>query len=49
VPVRVLGDNGAGTFANILAGLAWVRNNAHKPAVAVLGFGGPRDDGSTRR
>jgi len=23
VPVRVLGDNGAGTFANILAGLAW--------------------------
>jgi subtilisin family serine protease len=44
VPVRVLDNTGAGTNANILAGIGWVTRNAHKPAVAVMGFGGPRND-----
>jgi subtilisin family serine protease len=40
VPVKVLGDNGAGTMADVLAGIDWVTANAVRPAVANLSLGG---------
>jgi subtilisin family serine protease len=42
---QVLGDNGAGAYSNLIAGLQWVANDvaAHNnaPSVAVLSLGGP--------
>jgi hypothetical protein len=39
VPVRVLGCNGSGQLAQVIAGIDWVTANAVKPAVAVTGLG----------
>lgn len=39
-PVRVLGCNGSGTTAGVIAGLDWVRTNHIKPAVANMSLGG---------
>ncbi|QYN16602.1 S8 family peptidase [Amycolatopsis sp. DSM 110486] len=39
-PVRVLDKDGGGSTDNIIAGINWVAQNAHQPAVAVLGIGG---------
>ncbi|WP_084145609.1 S8 family peptidase [Amycolatopsis jejuensis] len=39
-PVRVLDKAGGGATDTIIAGLNWVAENAHQPAVAVLGIGG---------
>lgn len=41
VAVRVLDDAGAGTTAQVLAGIDWVTRHARKPAVANLSLGGP--------
>ncbi|MCW7944262.1 serine protease [Streptomyces hygroscopicus] len=41
VAVRVLGDDGSGTTAQVIAGIDWVTRNARKPAVANLSLGGP--------
>jgi hypothetical protein len=41
VPVKVLGDNGSGTVADVIAGIDWVTANAVGPAVANLSLGGP--------
>ncbi|MGC0374786.1 S8 family peptidase [Streptomyces sp. SAI-229] len=41
VSVRVLDDAGAGTTAQVIAGIDWVTRNARKPAVANLSLGGP--------
>ena len=38
--VRVLGCNGSGSWAGIIAGINWVANNHVKPAVANLSLGG---------
>ncbi|MGW1728308.1 S8 family peptidase [Streptomyces sp. NPDC002306] len=40
VAVRVLDDAGAGTTAQVIAGIDWVTRNARKPAVANLSLGG---------
>jgi subtilisin family serine protease len=40
VPVKVLGDNGAGTVADVIAGIDWVTAHAVRPAVANLSLGG---------
>lgn len=40
VAVRVLGDDGSGTTAQVIAGIDWVTKHAKKPAVANLSFGG---------
>ncbi|GGV73926.1 hypothetical protein GCM10010294_36510 [Streptomyces griseoloalbus] len=40
VSVRVLDDAGAGTTAQVIAGIDWVTRNARKPAVANLSLGG---------
>ncbi|MFD9892802.1 S8 family peptidase [Amycolatopsis sp. NPDC059027] len=40
VPVRVIDKDGGGATEKIIAGIDWVRQNAHQPAVAVLGIGG---------
>ncbi|OEJ41048.1 serine protease [Streptomyces agglomeratus] len=40
VGVRVLDDAGAGTTAQVIAGIDWVTRNAVKPAVANLSLGG---------
>jgi subtilisin family serine protease len=40
VPVKVLGDNGSGTTADVIAGIDWVTAHAVKPAVANLSLGG---------
>jgi Subtilase family/Peptidase inhibitor I9 len=40
VAVRVLGCNGSGTNAGVIAGVDWVANNAVKPAVANMSLGG---------
>ena len=40
VAVRVLDDAGAGTTAQVIAGIDWVTGNAKKPAVANLSLGG---------
>ncbi|MBL8264538.1 MAG: S8 family serine peptidase [Xanthomonadaceae bacterium] len=39
-PVRVLGCNGSGTNAGVIAGMDWVANNHVKPAVANMSLGG---------
>ncbi|MFF4831687.1 S8 family peptidase [Streptomyces sp. NPDC001315] len=40
VAVRVLDDEGAGTTAQVIAGIDWVTKHAKKPAVANLSLGG---------
>lgn len=40
VPVKVLGDNGSGTVADVIAGIDWVTANAVRPAVANVSIGG---------
>ncbi|OIJ88751.1 S8 family peptidase [Streptomyces colonosanans] len=40
VAVRVLDDKGAGTTAQLIAGIDWVTRHAKKPAVANLSLGG---------
>jgi subtilisin family serine protease len=40
VAVRVLGCNGSGTNAGVIAGVDWVAANAVKPAVANMSLGG---------
>ncbi|MGB0514198.1 MAG: S8 family peptidase, partial [Wenzhouxiangellaceae bacterium] len=40
VPVRVLGCNGSGTNAGVVAGMDWVAANAVLPAVANMSLGG---------
>jgi len=40
VPVKVLADNGAGTMADVIAGIDWVTAHAAHPAVANLSLGG---------
>ncbi|PPK68541.1 S8 family peptidase [Actinokineospora auranticolor] len=45
VAVRVLGDNGSGTLAGVIAGIDWVtKDAAGKKAVANLSLGGGKDD-----
>jgi serine protease len=39
-PVRVLGCDGSGTNAGVIAGMDWVANNHVKPAVANMSLGG---------
>ena len=39
-PVRVLGCNGSGTNAGVIAGIDWVTANHVKPAVANMSLGG---------
>ena len=39
-PVRVLGCNGSGTTAGVIAGVDWVANNHATPAVANMSLGG---------
>ena len=40
VPVKVLGDNGSGSMADVIAGIDWVTANAVRPAVANMSLGG---------
>lgn len=40
VGVRVLNCSGSGTTAGVVAGVNWVTQNAHKPAVANMSLGG---------
>jgi subtilisin family serine protease len=40
VAVRVLGNDGSGTTAQVIAGIDWVTKHAKKPAVANLSLGG---------
>lgn len=40
VAVRVLDNDGAGTTAQVIAGIDWVTRNAKKPAIANLSLGG---------
>lgn len=40
VPVKVLGDNGSGSAADVIAGIDWVTAHAAGPAVANLSLGG---------
>ncbi|MEV7555949.1 S8 family peptidase [Amycolatopsis sp. NPDC089917] len=44
VPVRVIDAQGGGATDKIIAGIDWVTQNAHQPAVAVLGIGGTAND-----
>lgn len=41
-----MGDDGSGSYSNIIAGLRWVKEhvqkNGYKQAVASLSIGGPR-------
>ncbi|WP_376774717.1 S8 family peptidase [Saccharothrix violaceirubra] len=39
-PVRVLGSDGSGTTAGVIAGIDWITANAKKPAVANASLGG---------
>ncbi|GAB1643284.1 S8 family serine peptidase [Krasilnikovia sp. MM14-A1259] len=41
VGVRVLGCDGSGSYASIIAGVDWVTAHAVKPAVANMSIGGP--------
>lgn len=41
VPVRVLDNSGAGSMANVIAGINWVIANVRKPAVINMSLGGP--------
>ncbi len=40
IPVRVLGCNGSGTNAGVIAGMDWVANNRSGPSVANMSLGG---------
>ncbi len=40
VPVRVLDNSGAGSTANVIAGIRWVIANVRKPAVVNMSLGG---------
>ncbi|MGW0533252.1 S8 family peptidase [Streptomyces sp. NPDC003032] len=44
VSVRVLGCDGRGSFAGMIAGMDWVAKNARQPAVLNGSLGGPRSD-----
>ncbi|MFD5820048.1 S8 family peptidase [Streptomyces sp. NPDC127038] len=44
VAVRVLDDQGAGSTAQVIAGIDWVTRHARKPAVANLSLGGYAND-----
>ncbi|MFI0964852.1 S8 family peptidase [Streptomyces sp. NPDC021080] len=44
VAVRVLDDRGAGSTAQVIAGIDWVTRHARKPAVANLSLGGYAND-----
>ncbi|WRZ90471.1 S8 family peptidase [Streptomyces sp. NBC_01007] len=44
VAVRVLDDKGAGSTAQVIAGIDWVTRHARKPAVANLSLGGYAND-----
>ncbi|MFW5415798.1 S8 family peptidase [Nocardiopsis sp. CNT-189] len=39
--VKVLDDNGSGTYADVIAGIDWVAQNAPEGSVANLSLGGP--------
>jgi len=43
VGVKVLGDDGSGTTADIIAGMDWVAKNAKGPSVANMSLGGTKD------
>jgi len=45
-PVRVLGCDGSGSGAGVLAGMDWVTANAIQPAVASMSLGGGRSSAS---
>ncbi|MGR4882731.1 S8 family peptidase [Streptomyces sp. LARHCF249] len=44
VSVRVLGCDGKGTYAGMIAGMDWVAKNATQPAVLNGSLGGPRSE-----
>ncbi|MFF8288464.1 S8 family peptidase [Streptomyces sp. NPDC016309] len=44
VSVRVLGCDGRGSYAGMIAGMDWVARNAKQPAVLNGSLGGPRSD-----
>ncbi|MEU9145289.1 S8 family peptidase [Streptomyces sp. NPDC048349] len=44
VSVRVLGCDGRGSYAGMIAGMDWVAKNAKQPAVLNGSLGGPRSD-----
>ncbi|MDX3071788.1 S8 family peptidase [Streptomyces sp. MI02-7b] len=48
VSVRVLGCDGSGSIASVVAGVNWVAEHAVKPAVANLSVGGPHTEASER-
>ncbi|WP_431944489.1 S8 family peptidase [Actinacidiphila sp. bgisy167] len=48
VSVRVLGCDGDGTVATVVAGMNWVAAHAVKPAVANLSTGGPHSETADR-
>ncbi|GAB3731096.1 S8 family peptidase [Nocardiopsis nanhaiensis] len=41
VDVKVLGDDGSGTYDDIIAGIEWVADNSESNAVANMSLGGP--------
>ena len=43
VGVKVLGDNGSGTPADIIEGMDWVAQHAQGPSVANMSLGGAKD------
>jgi subtilisin family serine protease len=43
VSVKVLGDDGSGTWSGILAGMDWIIKNAPPQSVACMSLGGPRN------
>ncbi len=43
VGVKVLGDNGSGSTAGIIAGMDWIAKNADGPSVANMSLGGGKD------
>jgi len=46
--VKVLGDDGSGSSAGVLAGMDWVATNAQKPAVASMSLGGGKSNAENR-
>ncbi|MFF8830742.1 S8 family peptidase [Streptomyces sp. NPDC015131] len=48
VSVRVLGCDGRGSYAGMIAGMDWVARNAARPAVLNGSLGGPRSDSLNR-
>lgn len=43
VGVKVLGDDGSGSTAGIIAGMDWIAQNAEGPSVANMSLGGAKD------